>query len=44
VEIGTGSVIGTGAVVRETIPPDSLAVGIPARIIKSRELNSQIEI
>lgn len=35
VTIGRGSVIGAGAVVREDIPPNSLAVGIPAKVIKT---------
>ncbi|MBD2113713.1 acyltransferase [Nodosilinea sp. FACHB-141] len=37
VTIGTGSVIGAGAVVSRDIPPYSVAVGIPARVIKSRK-------
>lgn len=36
VTIGKGSVIGAGAVVTKDIPPYSVAVGIPARVIKSR--------
>jgi galactoside O-acetyltransferase len=36
VTIGEGSVIGAGAVVTKDIPPYSVAVGIPARVIKSR--------
>lgn len=36
VTIGRGSVIGAGAVVNKDIPPFSVAVGIPARVIKSR--------
>ncbi len=36
VTIGTGSVIGAGAVVTHDIPPYSVAVGCPARVIKSR--------
>lgn len=36
VTIGQGSVIGAGAVVNKDIPPFSVAVGIPARVIKSR--------
>lgn len=34
--IGDGSVIGAGAIVTRSIPPYSVAVGIPARIIKER--------
>jgi acetyltransferase-like isoleucine patch superfamily enzyme len=37
VTIGTGSVIGAGAVVTKDIPPMSIAVGVPARVIKSRK-------
>jgi acetyltransferase-like isoleucine patch superfamily enzyme len=35
--IGEGSVIGAGAVVTKDIPGDSIAVGVPARVIKRRE-------
>jgi serine acetyltransferase len=35
VEIGEMSVIGTGAVVTRSIPPRSVAVGVPARVIKT---------
>ncbi len=34
--IGDGSVIGTGAIVTKDIPAMSIAVGVPARIIKSQ--------
>jgi acetyltransferase-like isoleucine patch superfamily enzyme len=34
--IGTGSVIGAGAVVTKDIPPRAIAVGSPAKVIKSR--------
>ncbi|MBD2626158.1 acyltransferase [Trichormus variabilis] len=37
VTIGRGSVIGASAVVTKDIPPFSVAVGIPARVIKSRD-------
>ncbi len=35
--IGRGSVIGAGAVVTKDIPSNSVAVGVPARVIKSRK-------
>lgn len=34
VTIGKGSVIGAGAIVTKSIPPYSLAVGVPAKIVK----------
>jgi acetyltransferase-like isoleucine patch superfamily enzyme len=36
VTIGRGSVIGAGSVVNKDIPPFSVAVGVPAKVIKSR--------
>lgn len=36
VEIGEGAVIGAGSVVTKNIPPFSVAVGNPAKVIKSR--------
>lgn len=36
VNIGRGSVIGTGAVVTKSIPPFSVAVGVPAKVVKNR--------
>lgn len=35
VEIGDNAVIGAGAVVLENIPENSIAVGVPAKIVKS---------
>jgi acetyltransferase-like isoleucine patch superfamily enzyme len=37
VTVGRGSVVGAGSVVTKSIPPNSLAVGIPAKVIRSLE-------
>lgn len=36
VEIGEGSVIGAGSVVAKSIPPFSVAVGVPAKVVRRR--------
>jgi maltose O-acetyltransferase len=42
VTIGRGSVIGAGSVVTKSIPPYSVAVGIPAKVVRSRFTPDQI--
>ncbi len=37
VEVGEGAVIGAGAVVRSAIPARAVAVGVPARVVGSRD-------
>jgi serine acetyltransferase len=37
IKIGRGSIVGAGAVVSKNIPSYSIAVGIPARVIKDRK-------
>lgn len=36
VTIGAGSIVGAGAVVTKDIPPNSIAVGVPARVVAQR--------
>jgi phosphonate metabolism protein (transferase hexapeptide repeat family) len=36
VTVGNGSIIGSNAVVTRDVPPYSIAVGVPAKVIKSR--------
>lgn len=37
VTIGNGCVVGAGAVVTKDLPPYSIAMGVPARIVRARE-------
>jgi acetyltransferase-like isoleucine patch superfamily enzyme len=37
VSIGDGSVVSAGSVVTKSLPPGSVAVGVPARIVRRRE-------
>ncbi|WP_432717522.1 CatB-related O-acetyltransferase [Staphylococcus equorum] len=43
VEIGTGCIVGANAVVTKNIPPYSIAVGVPARVISYRFDKTTIE-
>ena len=44
VTIGERSVIGTGAVVNKSIPPFSVAVGIPAKVIKQLDVGDERKV
>jgi bifunctional UDP-N-acetylglucosamine pyrophosphorylase/glucosamine-1-phosphate N-acetyltransferase len=39
VEIGAGATTGAGAVVTKNVPPDTVAVGLPARVIRRKDQN-----
>jgi acetyltransferase-like isoleucine patch superfamily enzyme len=39
VTIGDGCIVGAGAVVTKDLPPGSIAVGVPARVVGKRESN-----
>lgn len=43
VRIGRGSVIAAGAVVTEDIPPMTIAGGLPARVIRRRDVDAEME-
>jgi acetyltransferase-like isoleucine patch superfamily enzyme len=36
VTIGRGTIVGAGSVVTRSLPPNSIAVGVPAKVIRSR--------
>jgi acetyltransferase-like isoleucine patch superfamily enzyme len=42
VTIGKGSIIAAGAIVNTNVPPYSIVAGVPAKIIKSRIIGSEI--
>jgi acetyltransferase-like isoleucine patch superfamily enzyme len=42
VTIGNGCVVGAGSVVTRSLPPYSIAAGVPARVIGSRELGPSV--
>lgn len=43
VTIGRGAVVGAGSLVTKDVPPYAIAVGNPAKVIKSRFTADQIE-
>lgn len=43
VTIGKGSVVGAGAVVTKSVPPYSIVGGVPAKVIKKRFSDEEIE-
>ena len=43
VHIGSGAVIGAGAIVTKDIPPYAIAVGVPAKVVRYRFSQEQID-
>ncbi len=43
VSIGDGCVVGAGAVVTRDLPPYSICVGVPARVVRTREPRSMAQ-
>lgn len=44
VKIGDGTIIGAGAVVSRDLPPYSIAVGNPAKVVKTRFSSDEVEL
>lgn len=44
VTVGKGSIVAAGSVVTKSIPPYSIAAGVPARIVKKRFSDEQIKL
>jgi len=44
IEIGDGAVIGAGAIVTHNVPPYSIVVGVPAKVIRYRFTEKQINL
>jgi len=44
VTIGHGSIVGAGAVVTKSIPPYSIAVGVPAKVVSQRKQEPQVSV
>ena len=44
VTIGTGSIIAAGAVVTRDIPPNSIAAGVPARVLRQIDERDRLQV